>query len=101
MTHNNEQVRLSADVAKDGENEAEGYKRARSVAAANNVPLMTHHTFSSVQLEGEEGCPGGTSALHAGRSTRVAPRRALQTPRRAVQTPRGVCKLHGGGKGRK
>jgi dihydroorotase len=64
-------VRLSADAANDGKNEAEALRRAAAAAAAAGVPLMTHHTFSSVPLgsvtvdgagagEGAEalGCPG-------------------------------------------
>jgi dihydroorotase len=57
-------VRLSADAANDGKNEAEAFRRAAAAAVQAGVPLMTHHTFSSVplgsadQAGGELGCPG-------------------------------------------
>ena len=46
-------VRLSADCAMDGEHEAEAYRRALSMSLQTNLPLMTHHTFSTVPLGGE------------------------------------------------
>lgn len=56
-------LRLSADCANDGKNEAEAYARALAAAGAAKLPLMVHHTFSSVPLNGAGGCP---SALRAG-----------------------------------
>ncbi|XP_067016985.1 deacetylase EF_0837-like isoform X2 [Acropora muricata] len=61
-------VRLSASVANDGANEEEAFRRALSVTAKNNVPLMTHHTFSTVpvvetNLEQKSlTCPGSLRA---------------------------------------
>ena len=48
-------IRLSSSIADEGRNEAESYDRAREAANRTNVPLMTHHNFSSVSLE---DCPG-------------------------------------------
>lgn len=56
-------LRLSADCANDGKNEAEAYTRALAAAEEAKLPLMVHHTFSSVPLGGAGGCP---SALRAG-----------------------------------
>lgn len=55
-------IRLSLDCADDGANEAEAYRRAREAAQAARVPLMTHHTFSGIELGGPDGCPGGLQA---------------------------------------
>lgn len=55
-------IRLSRDCAADGANEAEAYSRARAAAEDAGVPLMTHHTFSGVELGGPDGCPGGLRA---------------------------------------
>lgn len=48
-------LRLSESVAAGGRNEAEAYRRALDAAAAARVPLMVHHTLSSIPLE---DCPG-------------------------------------------
>jgi dihydroorotase len=48
-------IRLSASCADEGRNEVEAYRRAREAAASVKLPLMVHHTFSSVPLE---DCPG-------------------------------------------
>ena len=48
-------VRLSADAANDGKNEEEAYRRALEACEQAGVPLMTHHTFSTVPLT---QCPG-------------------------------------------
>jgi dihydroorotase len=48
-------VRLSADAANDGKNELEAYRRALRACELASVPLMTHHTFSTVPLT---QCPG-------------------------------------------
>ena len=35
------------------------YDRARALASAVSMPLMTHHTGSTVPIGGPDGCPGG------------------------------------------
>lgn len=52
-------VRLSASCAADGRNEAEGFRRAQEAAGRLGLPLMTHHSFSTVPLE---ACPGSMKA---------------------------------------
>lgn len=52
-------VRLSADAADNGKNELEAYKRALEACEKANVPLMTHHTFSTVPLD---QCPGADAS---------------------------------------
>ena len=71
-------IRLSKDTAANGKNEMEAYRRARQAARICNVPLMCHHTFSSIPHTGEHGCPGGlrrgdiyTHAFHGFPSTLV------------------------------
>lgn len=51
-------VRLSASCADNGENELPAYDFAKEAAAAVDLPLMVHHTFSTVSLE---DCPGRMS----------------------------------------
>jgi len=70
-------VRLSDSCAAGGANEAEGYRRAAEAAAAAAVPLMVHHSFSTVPLE---ECPGRlrpgdiyTHMYHGFRSTILDP----------------------------
>ena len=48
-------VRLSSNLADEGRNEAEAFRRASEAARAVGMPLMVHHTSSSVPLE---DCPG-------------------------------------------
>lgn len=48
-------VRLSASIADNGRNEPEAYRHSREAAEELGLPLMTHHSFSSVPLE---ACPG-------------------------------------------
>jgi dihydroorotase len=48
-------VRLSDSCAAGGANESEAYRRALEAAASARVPLMVHHSFSTVPLE---KCPG-------------------------------------------
>jgi dihydroorotase len=48
-------VRLSDSCTAGGANENEAYRRAREAAASARVPLMVHHSFSTVSLE---ECPG-------------------------------------------
>ena len=52
-------VRLSADAANDGKNEKEAYVRALQACELAGVPLMTHHTFSTVPLT---ECPGADAS---------------------------------------
>lgn len=48
-------VRLSDTIADNGRNEAEAFRRAQLAAEHLKLPLMTHHTFSTVPLS---DCPG-------------------------------------------
>ncbi len=48
-------IRLSDTIADSGQNEPESYRRALEAAAGAGVPLMVHHSFSTVPLE---ECPG-------------------------------------------
>lgn len=56
-------VRLSDSIADDGKNEHEAYRRALLASERAGVPLMVHHTMSTVktQLDPDEstelGCP--------------------------------------------
>lgn len=52
-------VRLSADAANNGKNEKEAYVRALQACELAGVPLMTHHTFSTVPLT---ECPGSDAS---------------------------------------
>ena len=52
-------VRLSASLADEGRNEAEAYRRALDAARAVRLPLMVHHTLSTVSLA---DCPGKMAA---------------------------------------
>ncbi len=44
-------IRLSDSCADGGRNEGEAYGRALEATSAVNLPLMVHHTFSTVALE--------------------------------------------------
>lgn len=48
-------IRLSDSCANDGANEPESFERAVAAAREVDLPLMTHHSFSTVPLE---DCPG-------------------------------------------
>lgn len=48
-------IRLSASIADEGRNEATAFERAQEAARIVQLPLMTHHNFSSIPLE---DCPG-------------------------------------------
>ena len=52
-------VRLSADAADNGKNELPAYERALEVSRRTGVPLMTHHSFSTVPLS---QCPGADAS---------------------------------------
>ncbi len=66
-------IRLSESLANRGRNEAEAYRRALEAARAVRLPLMVHHTLSTVALS---DCPGQmgpgdiyTHTYHGYRST--------------------------------
>ena len=44
-------VRLDKNISNNGENEREVFKEALSAARKANVPLMIHHTNSTISLE--------------------------------------------------
>ena len=48
-------IRLSKNLADNGKNEGESYGRALEAARAVDLPLMVHHTLSTIPLE---DCPG-------------------------------------------
>ena len=48
-------VLLSASLADNGRNEAKAFSEARRAAAATAMPLMAHHSLSTVSLD---DCPG-------------------------------------------
>ena len=48
-------VRLSSTLADRGRNEPEAYRSAQEAAAEAGLPLMVHHSFSTVPLD---ECPG-------------------------------------------
>lgn len=48
-------VRLSASIADNGKNEAGAYRHSQEAAERLSLPLMTHHSFSTIPLE---ACPG-------------------------------------------
>ena len=48
-------IRLSDSVCDNGKNEAEAYRRALAVSEMVKLPLMAHHSFSTVPLD---DCPG-------------------------------------------
>nr|XP_022339401.1 uncharacterized protein LOC111134562 [Crassostrea virginica] len=56
-------VRLSDSIADNGKNEAEAYRRALLAAKKADVPIMVHHTMSTVKTQvdnddpTELGCP--------------------------------------------
>ncbi|CAH1773076.1 unnamed protein product [Owenia fusiformis] len=57
-------VRLTANVANDGANEEEIYRRAKEAAQRTGTPLMIHHTFSTIPIQKQDGkmcCPGDMS----------------------------------------
>lgn len=82
-------VRLSTDCANDGANEAEAYRRALAVTAEAKLPLMTHHTFSSVPLEQCPGADGSALQLRKG-DVYVGLAPADRTPARPVMPSRGI-----------
>ncbi|MFM1547972.1 MAG: amidohydrolase/deacetylase family metallohydrolase [Lentisphaeria bacterium] len=52
-------IRLSDSIADDGRNEQAAFELAVEAARATKLPLMTHHSFSTVSLE---DCPGNMVA---------------------------------------
>ena len=86
-------VRLTDSIADDGRNETEGYRLALAAARAVGLPLMVHHTMSTVPLE---RCPGDmstgdiyTHSLHGFRSTLVLSDRSIH-PAAVAARERGV-----------
>jgi dihydroorotase len=74
-------VRLSSSVCDDGRNEAEAFRRALEASRLVALPLMTHHSFSTIPLE---ECLGGmrrgdlyTHAFHGFRSTIIGPSKGV------------------------
>ena len=74
-------VRLTDSIADNGRNEAEGYRLAIAAARAAALPLMVHHTMSTVSLD---DCPGQlvagdiyTHCLHGFRSTLIRDDRSI------------------------
>ena len=95
-------VRLSASLADEGRNEAEAYRRALDAARAVRLPLMVHHTLSTVSLA---DCPGKMSAgdiythtYHGFRSTIIRSDGTLDPSVRAARE-RGVLFDVGFGQG--
>ena len=87
-------VRLSASIADGGKNEALAYLRAREAALATGMPLMVHHSFSTVTLE---ECPGQmragdvyTHCYHGFASTIVDPESKVIEPTVTAARKRGV-----------
>ena len=95
-------VRLSASLANEGCNEAEAYRRALAAARAVRLPLMVHHTLSTVSLS---DCPGRMAAgdiythtYHGFRSTIIRSDGQLDPAVRAARE-RGVLFDVGFGQG--
>ena len=44
-------VRLDKNISNNGENEREDFKQALAAARKASVPLMIHHTNSTISLE--------------------------------------------------
>lgn len=81
-------VRLSASAANDGANEEEAFRRALKVSSETHVPLMAHHTFSTIdtQRKGKDiiSCPGSlrpgdihTHCFHGWPSTIIGPNKQI------------------------
>ena len=45
-----QKVRLDRNITNDGRNELEVYNRAQMAASSTNLPLMVHHTNSTIDL---------------------------------------------------
>ena len=95
-------IRLSASLADEGRNETEAYRRALAAARAVRLPLMVHHTLSTVSLA---DCPGKMAAgdiythtYHGFRSTIIRPDGQLDPAVRAARE-RGVLFDVGFGQG--
>jgi dihydroorotase len=52
-------IRLSDSIADEGRNESEAYNRALAAARQLRLPLMVHHSFSTVSMD---DCPGKMAA---------------------------------------
>ena len=82
-------IRLSDSICDDGKNEAEAYRRALEASREVGLPLMVHHTFSTVPLD---ECPGRmrrgdlyTHAFHGFPSTIVTQSRQVLPAVRAAR----------------
>ena len=87
-------VRLSATIADEGRNEPHAYQSALDAAAATDLPLMVHHSFSTIPLE---ECPGRmapgdiyTHAYHGFESTIIDPESRQVHPAAIEARQRGV-----------
>ena len=96
-------IRLSDSCADDGRNEAEAYERALRAAAMTGLPLMVHHSFSTVDLS---DCPGRmkpgdiyTHCFHGFPSTILEPESRRIHPAVAAARERGVLFDIGHGQG--
>ena len=45
-----QKVRLDRNITNNGRNELEVYNRAQMAASSTNLPLMVHHTNSTIDL---------------------------------------------------
>jgi dihydroorotase len=93
-------IRLSDSVCDKGKNESEAYCRALAARERVSLPLMAHHTFSTIPLE---RCPGEmrsgdiyTHCFHGFRSTIIGPSGGVHS---AVKKARGVGVLFDVGHG--
>ncbi|XP_028402333.1 uncharacterized protein LOC114525284 [Dendronephthya gigantea] len=57
-------IRLSESISNNGANEQEAYRRALMASKEAKVPLMVHHTISSIPLDSnvQLSCPGNLRA---------------------------------------
>ena len=87
-------VRLSASIADGGKNEVLAYLQAREAALATNLPLMVHHSFSTVMLEESPGQMRAgdvyTHCYHGFDSTIVDPESKVIDPTVTAARKRGV-----------
>ena len=96
-------IRLSESLADQGRNEAEAYRRALAAARAVRLPLMVHHTLSTVSLS---DCPGKmasgdiyTHTYHGYRSTIIQAGSGQLDPEVRLAREKGVLFDVGFGQG--
>ena len=87
-------VRLSASIADNGCNESEAYRQSLEASQVTGLPLMTHHSFSTVPLE---DCPGDlragdiyTHCFHGFETTVVDPQSRRVHPAVLEAKDRGI-----------